>query len=385
MVGPQYSVAERSWLALEYHKRKDQYKFKAGLIRDFQVKFETDRVPSKMQLTRVWEKLINHGTLTNLNSKSSPGETHSGRIRTSCSTDMKENVKEVLDRDAVKVYGDSTVSPLSTARKNALGLDKSAWSRLTKELRYHPYKMVHRQMLKPQDLARRLNYCNWLLTQSEQQLEGFCWSDESNFQLCGNVNTQNVRRYAPLKNSDPVTGGRPDHFAEDHPVKSPHLMVFAGITGKGQTFGLKIYRGETMTGPAYHSLLQYTVLPELRTLNGGSLDRLTWTQDGAPCHVTDRNMTYLDRQFGDRVVSRRPVRGRDWPARSPDFNPCDIFLWPYLKTKVFTPRPNSLDQLEENIRREVAALDPVMVKRAAMCVRGRAINCINNNGGHFEN
>ena len=68
-------------------------------------------------------------------------------------------------------------------------------------------------------------------------------------------------------------------------------------------------------------------------------------------------MAYLDRQFGDRVVSRRPVSGRDWPARSPDYNPCDIFL--------YTPRPTTLDQLEANIRREVADLDPVMVKRAA--------------------
>ena len=297
---------------------------------------------------------------------------------------MKAAVKAVLDRDVVKKEGDNTVSPVSSGRRNVLALNKSAWWRLTKELKYHPYKMVHRQLLKPQDPPRRLDFCNWFMTKTDQQLEGFNWSDESNFHLCGHVNTQNVRRYAPLKTSDPVNGGRPAHFAQDHPVYTPKLMVFAGITGKGQIFCLKFYRNQTMTGPTYHSLLQYLVLPELRALNGGNLDNLTWTQDGAPCHVTNKNMTYLDRQFGEKVVSRKPIRGRDWPARSPDLNPCDIFLWPYLKSKVYSPLPRNLDELETNIRREVAALDPAMLRRVAGCVRGRAVRCINNNGGFFE-
>ena len=107
-----------------------------------------------------------------------------------------------------------------------------------------------------------------------------------------------------------------------------------------------------MNGPLYHRLLQYHVLPELRQWNGGNLDRLVWQQvfvssfqgavytfenawqDGAPCHVTNANMRYLDSQFAERVISRKPVRGRDWPARSPDLNPCDFCLWEYLKSKV---------------------------------------------------
>ena len=47
---------------------------------------------------------------------------------------------------------------------------------------------------------------------------------------------------------------------------------------KDGTFGLKLYRNETMTGARYHSLLQYHVLPELRQQNGGNLARLVWQQ-----------------------------------------------------------------------------------------------------------
>ena len=38
-------------------------------------------------------------------------------------------------------------------------------------------------------------------------------SDEANFLLCGNINSQNIRQYAELKSSNPEEGGRLDHFA----------------------------------------------------------------------------------------------------------------------------------------------------------------------------
>ena len=69
-------------------------------------------------------------------------------------------------------------------------------------------------------------------------------------------------------------------------------------------------------------------------------------------------LQYLDSQFEDRVISRKSVRGRDWPARSPDLNPLDYFLWGFLKSKVYFPWPRNLDELEANIRREVGNLQP---------------------------
>ena len=134
MMRAQFSKDERNFLALEYHKRKDQYGFKAALIRDIQVRFPTARVPGKNTLQQIWEKQMNHGTVLNCNSKTSPGQTCSGRPRTSTTPAMKTALKAVLDRDAVKRDGDATVSPVSSARRNVLGLDKSAWWRLTKEL-----------------------------------------------------------------------------------------------------------------------------------------------------------------------------------------------------------------------------------------------------------
>ena len=110
-----------------------------------------------------------------------------------------------------------------------------------------------------------------LITLTDQQLQEFLFSDEANFLLSGHVNSQNVRRYAPLRGTDPL-GGRPDHFTVDKPTFSEKLMVFCGIRRDG-TFGLKFYRNKNMDGRTYHSLLQYHVLPDLRQWNGWSLNR----------------------------------------------------------------------------------------------------------------
>ena len=46
------------------------------------------------------------------------------------------------------------------------------------------------------------------------------------------------------------------------------------------------------------------------------------------------------------------------------------------------PWPANMDALEANLRREVALLDPGMIRRAIFDMR--AHKCIANQGGHFE-
>ena len=72
-------------------------------------------------------------------------------------------------------------------------------------------------------------------------------------------------------------------------------------------------------------------------------------------------MQYLDNQFQDRVISRRTVRGTDWPT--PQSGPLAPRLLPLglPQEQGLHPRPTTLDVLEANIRREVAAVDPDMV------------------------
>ena len=64
---------------------------------------------------------------------------------------------------------------------------------------------------------------------------------------------------------------------------------------------------------------------------------------------------------------------------------CKILSTCDLGTKIYTPWPANLAALEANLRREVANLDPAMIRRAILDMRSRAHKCIANNGGHVEN
>ena len=72
-----------------------------------------------------------------------------------------------------------------------------------------------------------------------------------------------------------------------------------------------------------------------------------------------------------------------WPARSPDLNLCDFFLWGYLKLKVYSNRPQSIEQLKESIRQEIIAIPQEMICRVKDNFRERFRQCVDNNGSHL--
>ncbi|GFX18774.1 uncharacterized protein TNCV_3019311 [Trichonephila clavipes] len=66
-------------------------------------------------------------------------------------------------------------------------------------------------------------------------------------------------------------------------------------------------------------------------------------------------------QFGDRLISRfGPV---NWPPRSCDLTPLDYFLWGYVKLLVYADKPQTLDHLEDNIRRVIADIWPQILEK----------------------
>ena len=68
----------------------------------------------------------------------------------------------------------------------------------------------------------------------------------------------------------------------------------------------------------------------------------------------------------------------EWPARSPDLRPCDVFLWGYLKEKVFKHRPRSLEDLKERIQQEIDSIPPELTRRVMKNFRERLQQCVAN-------
>ena len=70
-------------------------------------------------------------------------------------------------------------------------------------------------------------------------------------------------------------------------------------------------------------------------------------QDGAKPHTANKVRDYLRSKFHDKFIDKER-----WPPRSPDLNPCDFYLWGYLKLRVYNLLPNTLDELKMNIEKE---------------------------------
>ena len=94
-----------------------------------------------------------------------------------------------------------------------------------------------------------------------------------------------------------------------------------------------------------------------------------------------RAMGILREMFPGHLISLRGDIG--WPARSPDLNPCDFFLWGYLKSKVYSNRLQSVEQLKNAIRQEITAIPHEMTSRVIDNFRERLRQCVDNNGSHL--
>ncbi|GFV13824.1 hypothetical protein TNCV_3695361 [Trichonephila clavipes] len=78
-------------------------------------------------------------------------------------------------------------------------------------------------------------------------------------------------------------------------------------------------------------------------------------------HRSRATIDLLKDTFGDRLISRfGPV---NWPPRSCDLTPLDYFLWGYVKSLVYADKPQTLDHLEDNIRRVIADIRPQMSEK----------------------
>ena len=73
-----------------------------------------------------------------------------------------------------------------------------------------------------------------------------------------------------------------------------------------------------------------------------------------------------------------------FPDVSPDMNPCDSFLWGHLKSKTYSPMPNSMPALKNKLRRKFREIPAWMVQHAILNIKKRARLCIEADGGHFE-
>ncbi|GFV90647.1 transposase [Trichonephila clavipes] len=141
--------------------------------------------------------------------------------------------------------------------------------------------------------------------------KGILFSDEAPFWLNGYVNKQNCRIWSEVN---------PRVYVET-PVHPEKLTVWCALSADG------------IIGPYFFK----------------NDEGHNFQQDGATCHTARATIDLLKDTFGDHLISRfGPVKR---PPRSCDLTPLDYFLWGYVKSLVYADKPQTLDHLEDNIRR----------------------------------
>jgi hypothetical protein len=235
--------------------------------------------------------------------------------------------------------------------------------------------MVMVQAINDEDTVNWKTVCEALLnTLGNDDFNHILMMDEANFHLCGNVNSQNCRYWAT---EDP-------RVIHQTPLHSEKVMVWCGVASFGVIgpyfFEDEAGRAVTVNSACYTETLCTFLEPELQRL-GVETQTLWFQQDGTMAHTVRTAMRVLNQMFPARVISRRG--NIEWPARSPNLNTCDFFLWGYLKSKVYEKKPRTTEDLKQNIRYEVAAISPTMLQRVMQNFQKCLRECVDNNGRHL--
>ncbi|GBM19504.1 hypothetical protein AVEN_107979-1 [Araneus ventricosus] len=73
-----------------------------------------------------------------------------------------------------------------------------------------------------------------------------------------------------------------------------------------------------------------------------------------------------------------------WPSRSPDLNPCDFWLWGYLKDVVFSTPIAHLAELKARIAQHILNVTPETLRSVVEHAVSRFQLIAENSGQHIE-
>ncbi|XP_025018119.1 uncharacterized protein LOC112539619 [Tetranychus urticae] len=110
-------------------------------------------------------------------------------------------------------------------------------------------------------------------------------------------------------------------------------------------------------------------------------------QDGPP-HRTRDVFDLLQQKYNGRVIAygypNHAGAGLEWPPYSPDLNPCDYFLWGYVKDKVYATQIDNIEQLKAAIYSAINSIDSNTLARVISNFYKRVECCHAADDGHFE-
>lgn len=329
-------------------------------LRIYRARYPNRRAPSARHFTRLDQSFRDNGLYSS--------RVNAGRPRTVRVDREEEVIDTVLANPSI-----------STNQIEALtGVSRSTASRIIIDEGLYPYHYRKAQALQPRDYPARLAFCQWIERErADNQNFGnnILFTDEATFVRGGLFNQHNSHVYA-YENPHAI---RETHFQQRFQVN-----VWAGVIGN-KLIGPHVFE-ENLNGNVYHNFLRYTLdnLIEEAEVPLAVYPRMWFQHDGAPPHFSVQVRQYLNQAFPRRWIGRGgPV---NWPARSPDLNPLDFYVWGTLKNFVYGVNIQNVEELREriflcanDIKEQLANMNGIgnqLMNRVRLCLLQQ--------GGHFE-
>ena len=311
---PQYSLDERDFIASAFLVCKSVVEVQ----RQFCLRFPRETI------RKIYIKFRNEGTLRNLN------QGRSGR-KVTTRTEENRNVLENL-----------VLNKKTSVRKlsRSTGISRSTVQRIIrKDIKAKPYRLITVPALSPQDKDSRSTSCNRYLQMLHNiRLKFLFFPDECTFYTDGTGNKHNNIAYGY---------SRPDWHVSETRLNAERVCVWAAMS-TDFLIGPYFFPA-TVGGDSYHYGLKNYAIPKIKAAVGDDFASCWFQQDGAPGHRALHVKQLLKAEFGRRTIGLG--LSNSWPARSPDLNVCDYFLWSYIKDIVYSDgNVSDLPSLKRKVR-----------------------------------
>jgi hypothetical protein len=316
--------------------------------RAWRSKYTVSKAPGHSTILNLARKFNKNGSIDNLNG------------RTKNISQKRKDAKIVL-KEVVSEKPDLSIREAAQVADISRELARMV---LKEDLKLKPYKLPHYHELKPGDPTKRLNFSLWFRSLPQGTAMRLICSDEAYFCLTEPVNKQNNRLWLSTRPTEGI----------EQPLYDQKVLVWCAMSSK-RIYGPYFFEG-TVNQHSYHRMLIDFFWPKVVRED---YKKYYFQQDGASSHTAKKVQNYLRSKFGDKFMDKNR-----WPPRSPDLNPCDFYLWGYLKARVYNPLPKTLDELKSNIRREIEKITKDDLKRVFLNFEKRVVLVIESKGGHIE-
>ena len=311
-------------------------------------KFTVSNAPGRSTILNLAKKFNKTGSIDNLNGKNR-------------NISQKRKDAKIILEEVVSEKPDLSISEASQIDDISSSLARLV---LKQDLKLKPYKLPEYHELKPGDPTKRLNFCLWFRSLPQVATMRLICSDEAYFCLTEPVNKQNNRLWLSTRPTEGI----------EQPLYDQKVLVWCAMSSE-RIYGPHFFEG-TVNQYNYLNMLIHFFWKRVVRENHKIY---YFQQDGASSHNANRVQKYLKSKFKDRFIDKKR-----WAPRSPDLNPCDFYLWGYLKSRVYNPLPKTLNELKSNIETQIKNITKDELKRVFLNFEKRCDLVIEAKGGHIE-